>query len=219
MVSSDTIVGIVGAVILTGAMVAVFYYEADREDPGAGGDIGSGSELFQARFVDHEHADGEPSISEDIALSEDNTWSEGMEVPPYSYGIHVEVEWDDHELQEAGLVGAPSYTIEILDEDGEVVPEGSSSQSPFHYGMDDNRSWPPQMNLTVAADDEEGAQQALDDHMASEAVQATAREWTIQITLDDDGFPADDPTGENVQRTATVQVYYEHYVPELVPTE
>lgn len=212
LVSSDTIVGIVGAVILTGAMVAVFYYEADR-DTGTDSDIGSGSQQFQARFVDH--GDHAPSVDEDITLQEGGEWSQALQVPPYSFGIHVEVSWDEHEF--SAVVGSPSFTIEILDEDGNVV--GSDDGSPFHHGMDDNRSRPAQMNLTVSADDEAQAQEFLDQYMQSPEVQQNARSWTVRVTLDDDGL--DDPTGqvEDIERTGTVTVQYEHYALELFSGE
>lgn len=218
MVSSDTIVGIVGAVILTGAMIAVFYYEADRDATGAPGDIGMGSEVFQARWVEH---DDHPSVDEeDISLSEGASWTKELPTPPYTYEVHVEVDWDEHDLDGTPLMGDFSYTIEVLDQDADDAEVASTPESPLHHTVNDTKSTPSRMEFTVAANSTEDAEMFLEEYLESDEVQATQRNWTIRVTLDDDGLVADDPTGEeNVVRTFDVKVRFGHYVPELVTDE
>ncbi len=210
MVSSDTIVGIVGAVILTGAMIAVFYYEADRGDDGAPGTIGDGAERFDFRFTESDHAFVD---SEDQSLTEEDSQDFPVDVPPYAFKILVEVEWQEHDFPE--LVGEPGYTIEVLDDDADDAVLYTSNASPLDEGINDTKSAPQSMDLTVAADSEEEAQETVDEYMQSEEVAANGRNWTVRVTLDDDGI--DDPTGQAGQeRMFDITVRLSHYVPELV---
>ena len=209
MVSSDTIVGIVGAVILTGAMIAVFYYEADREEPVTGG-IGTGDEQYDFQFVDREQ--GGPSDS--TLMDEGDTWEQSWELPPYSVGVHVEVSWS-HPLQDTELVGQPGYLIEVLDEDGEVVHEADAS--PLHHEMDDEKAFPPSMTITVNADSQAEAEELRDDYMQREEVTQNARDWSVRVTLVDDGQAAPDPTGQldDLRWTMEVETHAQFLFPEL----
>lgn len=211
MVSSDTIVGIVGAVILTGAMIAVFYYEADRGDSGAPGDLGEGAELFDFRYTENEHAlvDGESAT-----LGEGDSEDYQLDVPAFSFMIHIEVDWQEHDVPQ--LAGDPAFTIEVLDrDDDDAVVDSEENTSPLHVEMSDDKSAPERMNFTVAADNEAAAQETVDEHMESDEVLATERNWTVRVTLDDDGI--DDATGQiSEERTFDITVRISHYVPELV---
>jgi hypothetical protein len=208
LVSSDTIVGIVGAVILTGAMVAVFYYEADREDPGTGG-IGSGAERFEFTFSEERDRMVETSGS----LEEGASWTQELTLPAYSFALHVEVDWS-HALQGSPLLGDHSYTIEILDRDADGAVVASTSSSPLHHEMEDDMAAPPSLSLTVSADSEEEAHGFMAEHMQSDEVRHNERHWTLRITLEDDGMDVPDLTGEG-QWSFDVEMDVYHLTPRL----
>ncbi len=222
MVSSDTVVGIVGAVILTGAMIAVFYIEADREDVGPGADLGEGSQTFAFRFTENMTMD--PENEDRGPLAEGEPDDIPLQTQPYTFRVFAEVEWAGHDLEDSPAMGSPEFRIDLIEgetggETENVLQSSSETESPeLEFEPNDNKSAPERMNLTVAANDQAEARGFVTQYMQEdETVQQSMRDWTIRVTLVDDGLVADNPlSGEqDVEHGYSITVHIEYWYPEL----
>lgn len=216
MVSSDTVVGIVGAVILTGAMIAVFYIEADREDPGPGVDLGQGAQTFSFRYTENTMTDYDDVSGGPLPQGQsDNLPLEGL---PFTFSVHAQIEWAGHELADTPLMDTPEFRIELIDRDADdaVLQSATGSGPELMFEPNDNQSAPERMNLTVAADNLAEAQDFVAQFMQEDAdVQQSVRNWAIRVTLVDDGVVAEDPLGTGqTNQGYSITVHIDHWYPE-----
>ncbi|MEA3190348.1 MAG: hypothetical protein QOD77_930 [Thermoplasmata archaeon] len=166
MVSTDTVVGIVGAALLAVVMVGVFVYEYNNEaavDPiGGGGPTPDAAQLFKARYPDLNATgdldnDGKPNLGDDD-LDQDganntadpdsiyitsSTGTLGPALPPaVGNDVSLEVVVEEGVVSVKGSVAVTSaqphnLVVELLGPDGAVVDNMSSvAGSPNSFTLD-----------------------------------------------------------------------------------
>lgn len=222
MATSDTVVGIIGAVILTGAMVAVFYYENQAGDPGAGAAVGEGAEAFT---FTHEQttttlidAEGQASLGEGTSRSHD------FQVPAWAYNVTATITWTDDD-QPANtalgtLVSGPDeFKITLISPSGvryDPQMDTSGSLTSFHFHAIAADVTPPSMTVAARGDDEADALANLE---ASTADAHGVGSWTVEVNMtntnDDTGRPAgqDPPVGQDAGNPYALTVKIEHWKP------
>jgi hypothetical protein len=142
MVSSDTVVGIVGAVILTGAMIAVFFYEAGRAPDLPGADFGEGAERFTYTF-----ANATATVSE----------------------VHLTLTWDAVTAPQVGAeLRNPQFSVAIFEGEtqrGQAAAGGSPREVHITFAANESRP----ADIIVAAENQTHAQAQVDARTASMA--------------------------------------------------
>lgn len=215
MVSSDTVVGIVGAVILTGAMIAVFYYEnTNADDTDGDGLIGEGDQTFTFTYVQSNATAvaGESKTIGSIGSSQEVTFT----LPAYVFDLQATVTWsDDDAAPEQLRTSEDTLKVELINEAGTVLEMDENANGEITlshgHGASDTNTTPPQKRVRVAADSEEEARQQLQEATADVHGAGT---WTLRVTLVSTGS---EPGA--AQRDATqdfsVTVDYSFWEPQL----
>lgn len=217
MVSSDTVVGIVGAVILTGAMIAVFYYENNTVDDG-GAIIGEGGNVYTFQY---EQQNETPVESKTVTVSQvGGSQDVTFDLPAYVFNVHAVVTWSEtgDQAPDPLASGMDAATVQLLNEGGTELDKqtGRSGELMVHHGHDDpadTNTTPPQMTVQVRGDSPEDAEANLKNETEGEDAHGVGT-WTIKITLDDTGDSG--TAGQtDTSNDFTVTVTYSYWAPVL----
>jgi hypothetical protein len=204
MVSSDTVVGIVGAVILTGAMIAVFFYEAGRAPDLPGADFGEGAERFTYTF-----ANATATVSETGQLAEGATATFDLPMPAYAAEVHLTLTWDAVTAPQVGAeLRNPQFSVAIFEGEtqrGQAAAGGSPREVHITFAANESRP----ADIIVAAENQTHAQAQVDARTASMA----ATHWTIVVTLVDDGYPDEVPAQLRDASSYTLAASVRHWSP------
>lgn len=219
MATSDTVVGIVGAIILTGAMVAVFYYENQTVDEGPGTVIGDGAESFTftyERSEDPARSGGTTLDGHQASLAEGAEKKWEFDVPAYAWNVTATIEWEetgDTAATTPLASGPDTFSLHIVSPTGvEYDPqEGSGGKlTSFHFHATEEDVTPPEKTVVVRADSEADAREKLDNSTDEAHGKGT---WTAVVELVDTGSgPSADQDAGNEY---TITVAYEYWEPVL----
>lgn len=201
MVSKDTLIGIVGAVILVAAMAGVFWYEGAN----AGG---AGSQRFDVQWstatmdgptVEGETQEGE-STDETVELTTANITE-----------VSFTLSWSDD-------VGDPdTFRITVTSPDGSLMNSTEGDSGEIRVAFPGVNDLPPEK--TVLADSEEDARAQLADQHTKTLGQG---EWQVTIELVEagdfdptgQGPPLQEDTGNSWELTTRVTAYE----PDVTPS-
>ena len=214
MVSSDTVVGIVGAVILTGAMIAVFVYEnADDGDTGEPF-LGDGPNRYEFTYQTATVTVQDGTGGNMLGPGQSQTWT--FEAPAYVFDMEARITWSETGVTGPVPSGADQFRIELINTTDDVVESDEGRTSPLaaahgHGTTGDDDTRPPQMNVTVMAEDEAQAEQILLNSTKGEHGVGT---WTVRVTLLDTGSEATDPQADSGNDYA-ITIQYGFYKPVL----
>lgn len=194
MATSDTVVGIVGAVVLTAAMVAVFYYENATVDNAPDGAIGTGGIAFV-----YEYERATETVTETGQLAPGGEDRITFEVPAYAWAVNATLTWsetDDETSPAAPASSGPDqFELKVVNElDAEVGTKSDRSGKldviHFHAGGSSNEtSKPEQLTVTVMADDEAEADSTLRNETADGGKHGLGT-WNATVKLIDVGTGA-----------------------------
>lgn len=203
MVSSDTVVGIVGAVILTGAMIAVFYYENSNANDGDDGDVGTGANLYSYTFEEHPHplfSDATGSATAGTAVNIPLNIQNQVPIQDYLYSIAVTVTWTDDEAA-TPLNGADTFSLALNDGTTNLATADSgASPRTMTYTLD----VPKPADVTARGDTPEAANASL---MADYPETVDYSNLSLVVTLTGTGAQAAQIDNQN-SFTYTVIVSY-----------
>jgi len=211
VVSSDTVVGIVGAVILTGAMIAVFYYENSNAGESGAADIGEGSNLYTYRFA---QTNNTTETVDPMTTSGNGPGNFNFDLPAYVYSIHVIVEWqnDGGGLPQPLQSGRDTLRVLLINEAGTELEndQGNSGSIELTHAHQDDNTTPPEGGMRVAADSEADANQTLEQNLSS---MHGAGRWTVRVEFVNGGTGA--TAGQDTTEQFTATVHYSYWKPEL----
>lgn len=211
MVSTDTVIGVVGAVVLAGAMVAVFYYESQNPTLDTAGAVGEGSQTYAVTW-------NETTMSDDAAgtnLNEGDSQEHDIEIPAFTARVTITLTWTDNDPRPVSPSGPDTFRIVVTNSTGGEICAGSG------YENDDGEIVCEFTNSSVAqpmepdrvrGNNTNEAQANLDQYVGG------GDTWTVTVTLVDtaDTTPSQLP-GQVRDTTNPYQLAWEftHWMPEL----
>ncbi len=216
LATSDTVVGIIGAVILTGAMVAVFYYENQAGTDAPGASIGTGAETFT--FVYEEATTRAIDAETQAELAVGATRTHTFQVPAYAYNVSATIEWTDGDQPIGGLgqtaSGPDEFKITLISPSGVRYDpqEGTSPLTSFHFHATEVDVTPPQTTVVVRGDDAAAAETQLAESTADAHGVGT---WTVEVNMTNVNDNTGRPVGADAGNDYTLTVVYEHWKPVL----
>lgn len=199
MVAKDTIIGIVGAVILVAALVGVFYLEGSQG--GAAG--GTPNEVsWTDRSLDGPELSGE--------TEEGSSTNDTLPVPHGNLTtFDVVLTWTDD-------IGDPDrFRLTVTSPDGALVKEAEGESGRLNVTFPDVNTVPPE--TTVYGDSEDDARSKVaQQHTRTRGM----GNWTVTIELVDAGdfspIPGGPPAQEDTSNTWELTSEITVYEPELV---
>jgi len=219
MVSTDTVIGVVGAVVLAGAMVAVFYYESQNPTLDSANAVGEGALTFDVAWNMTEmpgQANG-PELNAQTSPSQEHE----LTVPSFTTNVTLTLVWTDNDARPQQLRSGPdTFRIVVTDQDGNEIcrqeganPAGGEGRLTCAYTNSSVEQ--PTTPRRVRGNDTADAQRQLDEAVGG------AMTWTVTVTLVSTGEQAPNqlPSQLPTDRTNAYRLDWtiNHWMAELSP--
>lgn len=211
MVSTDTVIGVVGAVVLAGAMVAVFYYESQNPTLDTAGAVGEGSNTYAVTW--NETAMQASAAGPDVAVNAPQ--EHDVDIPAFTRLVTIWLNWTDTDARpEQARSGEDEFELTVTDQNGtEICAPSSNDDGSIECNWTNSSVEQPDEPDRVRGNNTAEAQSNLDEALDG------SRTWTVTVRLVNTNEPLPGPLGATGQlddsNTYRLEWRFLHWMPEL----